>query len=508
MKRLNIGCTLFYSALCLCTLSFLNTSQACQNTPTNKQKLIQTIDYVEQMGREIYCYWDLKKEHDQVNWQDIIKQAKSKVSDTTTQEEFQEILNRIAAGVHDGHVNYIYQSKHKPFYLPIEFKKLEDGYYVKQVEQEKLWPITSEITPGDKVLAINDIPIEQFIEEREKIISGSTAIGRQSKAASSLNSLPRYVSAPANNHTLTVEKYLSKIRHDVTIPWVTYSESQNGDKALSDIVQSQILPENVGLLKLTSMHHATGQQSHIRYIQKELKALKNTDALIIDVRNNGGGYGEIGDAVIAHFIKQPVKRYKAQLKNSTQAIYARPGLLEVFTQTDPDSYEYSEWVDYDIEPLNKKAPVYSKPVYILTNERCFSACDTFVDSFSSNHLGEVLGHQTGGGTGYPLWFELPYEQGHFRFSILRGYSNHDRFLEGIGTLPDKEFYATPGDLYNEIDGELVRAYHYVLGQLQQDASGLTPQMVSHEALFKNKKTDGVIPFFEEEMQWQEAQKHY
>ena len=142
MKRLNIGCTLFYSALCLCTLSFLNTSQAYQNTPTNKQKLIQTIDYVEQMGREIYCYWDLKKEHDQVNWQDIIKQAKSKVSDTTTQEEFQEILNRIAAGVHDGHVNYIYQSKHKPFYLPIEFKKLEDGYYVKQVEQEKLWPIT------------------------------------------------------------------------------------------------------------------------------------------------------------------------------------------------------------------------------------------------------------------------------------------------------------------------------------------------------------------------------
>jgi len=188
-----------------------------------------------------------------------------------------------------------------------------------------------------------------------------------------------------------------------------------------------------------------------------------------------------------------------------QVIFSRPELVDIFTQIDPNNDTYSEWQDVMITPIgnHEDQAYYTKPVYVLTNERCFSACDTFVDSFSSNKLGQVLGTQTGGGTGYPLWIDLPYDFGNFRFSVLRGYSNHDRFLEGTGTIPDVYIQNTPHDLYNKVDGELVRAYQHVMQQLGIKQSANTMLNLSFaEAPSK------VIPYVIEQEQRQQLQRYH
>ncbi len=503
----NLRCWVYTCVLMFCCVGATHAVPAMPiKADSQKERYLQTIDYISKMAKDIYCYWDIKQEQDDVDWQGIIGDAKAKVTEETTFAQFQQILTRIAASVHDGHVNYIPDSFRRVFYVPIRVKKLPEGYYIAQVEQSKMWPYPVDIEPGDKVLAVNAQPIDAYIEEKSKMISASTDHALKSYTASAMHALGKYKDAPEDNLRLTVEKFATQQVKTVELPWVSYQRFSFDGDSLSDIVQADILPSNIGVLTLTSMHHNAGRNAHIAYIKKAMDSLKNTRALIIDVRDNGGGFGEIGDSVVAHLVNEKVVRYKAQLKNSYQAIYARPNLVELFKQTDPSISEYSEWVDYDIKPLSTDKPIYDKPVYVLTNEGCFSACDTFVDSFSSNHLGKVLGAQTGGGTGYPLWFELPWEFGNFRFSILRGYSNHDRYLEGLGTIPDVEIYNTPRDLYHQLDGELISAYNLVMKELAP-AGLVKPDLktANIQAYFAIKQSQ-IVPFYLKEAYWQKVQR--
>jgi carboxyl-terminal processing protease len=496
----------------LISLLFVSSSFAGVNldvvSDTNKYK--KTIDFIEQMGSDIYCYWDVKKEQFGVEWKKVISDARNKISDETSFEQFQEILTNLASSLHDGHVNYIFNSN-KLFYVPIKVKAIGEQYYIARVDSDKIFPNNVDLSAGDKLLAVDGQNINEYINRKSQYISGSTLKAINSKAAESINSLEKFKTAPQNTLNLTIEKFTTGEVKDIELPWLIYDrEADTQEKRLSDIVSSKILPGNIGVLTLTQMYHENGLKAHIDYIKQELTALKNTRALIIDVRDNGGGYGEIGDSIIAHLILKPMRRYQIQLKNSMQVIYARPELLDVFAQVDPNTYHYSEWQDVMISPVADIGGVasYDKPVYILANERCFSACDTFVDSFSSNKLGEVLGAQTGGGTGYPLWIELPWNYGNFRFSVLRGYSNHGRYLEGTGTIPDVEIQKTPSDLYNNIDGELIKAYRYVINKL--NISHPFKKNENSASIMANftSKTSAIVPYHVEEEYRQNAQRHF
>lgn len=332
-----------------------------------------------------------------------------------------------------------------------------------------------------------------------------------SYTTASLRSWPYYFGVPKDTVKLTIERDSSYQQLTTELPWFIYSldeqEQSSMKKSLSDIVQSKILPGNIGLLKLTAMYNEVGAEKHIAYINKQLDNLQNTNALIIDVRDNGGGFGEIGDSIVGRLIDQKVLRYKKQLKNSNQLYYARPHLLQDFSQTDAKYNQYSEWVDSVIEP-NTNAKKYDKPVFVLVNERCFSACDTFVDSFSSNHLGEVLGTQSGGGTGYPLWIDLPWGMGNFRFSVMRGYSNHDRYLEGTGTISDIEVLPDVEGLKSGIDTQLLKVVNYIHSKVNKANKQMSDKLASESMeVFKtvSKDNDQIVPYEVQERFWHKAQ---
>lgn len=189
------------------------------------------------------------------------------------------------------------------------------------------------------------------------------------------------------------------------------------------------------MLRLSRMAHEDGKTALINAVKAEMKALKNTRALIIDVRNNGGGWGEIGDTIVGHLVDHKVRRYQAQLKNSNQALVERPNLAEIL----------------------------------------------------------------GGGTGYPLRIELPWGYGHFRLSILRGYSNHGRFIEGTGTIPDVEIHDTLVNIAREIDGKLLDSYRFVLNELNDNQ--LNSSFISTPGLLAefSSGNEEIVPYTVEEI---------
>ena len=124
--------------------------------------------------------------------------------------------------------------------------------------------------------------------------------------------------------------------------------------------------------------------SNIAYI---FKYFSNCKALIIDVRDNGGGYLDLSGKLASYFFtKETVTGY---MKHKTGSGHSDFGAaVEIKTPT----HKTIQWL---------------RPVVILTNRMSFSATNAFVCRMKLAPNATIVGDQTGGGGGLPLSSEIP-----------------------------------------------------------------------------------------------------
>ncbi|HEY8270846.1 MAG TPA: hypothetical protein VIG33_08135, partial [Pseudobdellovibrionaceae bacterium] len=61
--------------------------------------------YVVYVGQQIYCYWDEKKKETGSDFDQIAADIESRISSTTSAQDYYLLLMEWAASFHDGHVN-------------------------------------------------------------------------------------------------------------------------------------------------------------------------------------------------------------------------------------------------------------------------------------------------------------------------------------------------------------------------------------------------------------------
>ncbi|MBC8035057.1 MAG: S41 family peptidase [Chitinophagaceae bacterium] len=113
--------------------------------------------------------------------------------------------------------------------------------------------------------------------------------------------------------------------------------------------------------------------------------LVQTKGLIVDVRDNTGGNSANVITLFSHFL--------AERKLVKYNVYKSSAGRNDFSSPDP----------FYIEPSNL---IYSKPVVLLTNRKCYSACNDFVLYMSDLSNVKIMGDQTGGGGGVPYNYIL------------------------------------------------------------------------------------------------------
>lgn len=101
--------------------------------------------------------------------------------------------------------------------------------------------------------------------------------------------------------------------------------------------------------------------------------LKHTNALVIDLRNNGGGSPDMVKYICSYFFKE-----KTHINN----LYER---------------RINKTEEYWTEPLSNSSNFPSLPLYILVNRRTFSAAEEFAYDLQSLHRATIIGETTGGG---------------------------------------------------------------------------------------------------------------
>ncbi|KAJ3234827.1 hypothetical protein HDU81_001097 [Chytriomyces hyalinus] len=208
-----------------------------------------------------------------------------------------------------------------------------------------------------------------------------------------------------------------------------------------------VLTGNVGYINLTMFGPEAQAQ---KALQHAMTLVKNTAALIIDVRNNMGG--DSSTELISYFTAQVVP-----FKN----IYWRPtNRLQKFkTYAEVLGPRYN-----DNKPESKQ-----RPVYVLIGPETFSSAEAFVFFMRELGLAKTIGQNTSGG-GNPCNF---YRLGHdsFRASISIGRSTSPvtgKGWEGVGVPADIECPAEEAK-----DKAHLMCMKYVQAELLQKEGGVS-----------------------------------
>jgi retinol-binding protein 3 len=131
----------------------------------------------------------------------------------------------------------------------------------------------------------------------------------------------------------------------------------------------EVLPGNVGYLDLTAFFRPAEARETLA---SAMRTLRDTDALIIDVRNNGGGSPETVALLLSYLVpkaKQPL--FTIQYRNGTRRQYV---------------------ADDPLPRHNKRG----RRLAVLTSQRTFSGGEGFAYLVQDLGIGEVIGEVTAG----------------------------------------------------------------------------------------------------------------
>ena len=166
-----------------------------------------------------------------------------------------------------------------------------------------------------------------------------------------------------------------------------------------------------------------------------LNSFSTCHALIIDVRDNGGGSLDYSKQMASYFFKtDTITGYIRHKTGDGHSDFSSP--VAIITSAN-------------------KAIQWQRPVAILTNRMAFSATNDFVNRMTIAPHAIIVGDRTGGGGGLPLSSELP-NGWLVRFSSSPMYNTAMQNTE-FGIAPTISVALTAADQANGIDTIIERA---------------------------------------------------
>ncbi len=199
-------------------------------------------------------------------------------------------------------------------------------------------------------------------------------------------------------------------------------------------VEYELLEKNIAYVALATYGDNTTEQ-----LQEALVDLlkQNPDGLILDLRNNGGGYLTTAIEVVSEFIREGVVMYEQYGDGQTYAYEAIPGGLAT-----------------------------KIPLVVLVNEGTASASEITAGAIQDLERGVLVGVTTYGKGSVQSWIELKDNAGGVRVTIARWLTPDGRQISEEGLTPEYIVEMTEEDYVNGDDPQLEKAIEVLQDMVQ------------------------------------------
>ncbi len=187
-------------------------------------------------------------------------------------------------------------------------------------------------------------------------------------------------------------------------------------------VEYEMLENDIAYVKLTTFGEDT--TADLKAALRELMD-QNPSSMILDLRNNGGGYLTTAIEVVSQFVGEGVVMYEEYGSGEMQSLEAIPGGLAT-----------------------------EIPLVVLVNEGTASASEITAGAIQDYGRGTLLGMKTFGKGSVQNWIPLRDEQGAVRVTVARWLTPNERQIHQIGLEPDVVVELTEEDFLADLDPQL------------------------------------------------------
>ncbi|MEM7051501.1 MAG: S41 family peptidase [Acidobacteriota bacterium] len=356
----------------------------------------------------------------EVDWDALYRESLPRVRQSRSTVEYYRILTRLMARLRDGHSNV-----YPPAELRDEFwgrplvatAWIEQQVIVTKVEEPDLG-----VGVGDRVVSIDGQPAADYARRRvEPMQSASTDQDLASRTFGR-----GLLAGPAGSTvTLAVRNAEGELRQ------VELTRRPLAEQA---VMRPSHRPFELSWLDGDIAHvrlNGFGTPAAADGFAAAFDELSSAKALILDVRENGGGNSSEGWRVLSHLTAEalPVASWYTRQYRPAHRAWGRG----------PSTFGR----EGGVRRLTGPGP-YTGPVAVLIGPRTFSAAEDFALTFDLLDRGLLIGEATGGSTGQPVSFTLP-GGGSARVCAKRDLYPDGREFVGVGILPDRVVAPTVAD---------------------------------------------------------------
>lgn len=200
-------------------------------------------------------------------------------------------------------------------------------------------------------------------------------------------------------------------------------------------VELEMLDDNIAHVMLNTFGESTA--SELRGILEEAKT-QGATGIILDLRNNGGGYLLTAVDVASEFI------------GSGPIVYEK----------------YGDGRENDVYTAVKGGTALDIPMVVLVNEGSASASEIVAGALQDTQRAKLVGVTTYGKGSVQIWTPLSDNQGAVRITIAKWLTPSERTIHEVGLAPDVLVEMTEEDFENGLDPQLDVAIREILDLIQ------------------------------------------